>query len=73
MTAFRVAEFPAQCHLDAASTPIVSSPSGLILVDQSRTVLQAGTNYMITIHAISSSPDITIPPSPEGDDSEEHS
>ena len=73
MTAFRLAEFPATCHADAAGTPIVANPTGLALIDQSRTLLQPGTNYLIVIHKISSSPDIIVETPPEGDDYEEHS
>ena len=73
MTAFRLAEFPATCHTDAAGTPIISSPTGLLLVDQQRSLLHPGTNYLVVIHIISSSPDVIVVTPPDGDDSEEHS
>lgn len=73
MTAYRLAEFPATCHTDPAGTPILANPTGLLLIDQQRSLLQPGTNYLVVIHAISSSPDVIVVTPPDGDDSEEHS
>ena len=71
MFAPRVTEFAATCIQQADGSRYINNPhANLHLMDHGHKTLEPGCSYLITIHKLSSTPDIII--EPEGDDSEEH-
>lgn len=74
MFAPKISEFTATCIQQADGSRYINNPHANIhLLDHAGKTLEPGSNYLVIIHKIQSTPDVTIEPTPEGDDSEEHS
>ena len=72
MTVIKINEFAGVAIQDQSGNTIINNPySGIHLVDVGHKTLKPGTNYLVTISVVQSTPDVVV--QTEGDSTEEHS